>query len=306
VQRGAEGSTIKTHAQDDPFQATLTAAGLDTAILDRITTRQGAAPTTQAIGDVADPGASTQSARADHLHGEPAFAGTGAAATIARSDHTHVGGTFTPFDPKTTVYVTDDFLVIPSAGQQYVGDLGWRYNGAFSGPTPVLNHPGVIQMDTGTTSGTFASLAANPNGGIMRVDEATWDCLFIARLGQSDVNTTFRCGLAGSANALPSNGVYFEKLDADTNWFACTRASNVSTRTDMGQATNTNWRRLRVRRISGTQYGFTIDNGTEVVLTSGYPTAGTALGPMIQIVNSAAVTKYYQIDFFSMTVGVTR
>lgn len=103
LQRGAEGSTIKTHAVNDPIMATVTQASLAALI-----TEEGPQPATSvtgpdAFGAVSSTGTSTRYARQDHDHGLPAnpapgfvtpaiALGTaavgGAAASVIRSDAT--------------------------------------------------------------------------------------------------------------------------------------------------------------------------------------------------------------------------
>jgi hypothetical protein len=67
-----------------------------------------------------------------------------------------------------------------------------------------------------------------------RIGEWGWSLL----LTQADTNILVRVGVASEMTSdPPTDGVYFEKLAADTSWFRVGRASGTSTRDDTG------WRR---------------------------------------------------------------
>lgn len=121
--------------------------------------------------------------------------------------------------------------------------LAHRYKGSET------NRPGILRLDT-TAASSYASSNEFSNSGAL--DYSIGNIQFwIARLNTNDANTLVRIG-SGNSVALspPGNGVYFEKLDADTNWFCVTRAATVQTRTDSTVAVNTSFNTFMIARNS--------------------------------------------------------
>jgi len=105
--------------------------------------------------------------------------------------------------------------------------------------------------------------------------------------------TDLRFGFIGTATAAnpPTDGIYFEKLAADTNWFLVCRkdgAPPTQTRVDTGVAANNAFegRELfRLRRVDATTIGATVGSGSEVTSTTNIPTANQAnLDPFMGLV----------------------
>jgi hypothetical protein len=229
--------------------------------------------------------------------------GTANSSTFLRGD----GSWATPTgdDPATTTVFVDDFAG-QSTSSNSIGELGWASaNGSTSIGNPEANHPGTVTRSTSATINTLASMSLHATGGLMLGSE-TFDCIIIAKLDQTDADTQARFGLHGNIHGNPpTRGCYFEKLLADTNWFAVTRDATVQTRTDTGIAASTNWVRFRVRRVNGTTIGFAINGGTEITHTANVPTAD--LFPSLQIYNGAASAKTMTVDYFELRVtGMTR
>lgn len=83
-----------------------------------------------------------------------------------------------------------------------------------------------------------------------------------------DLRLGFRRDPAATSG-VTMDGMSLEKLAADTNYFVVARASGVETRTDTGVAFNaTTWIKLRIRMISSTSVGFTLNGGTEIVIST--------------------------------------
>jgi len=182
-----------------------------------------------------------------------------------------------------------------------VGQLGWIVSG---GTTTNLSsetaNPGLIRKATTAVSGTFAQLSLASSGN--NIDPASPHSIaWITRLNTNDANTTVRYGAFTSTTSAPANGIYIEKLDADTNWFCITRAGGVQTRTDSGVATSTSFTRFSyTRNSSGVM--FSINNSTNVCThTTNIPTS--FLNPAVQITNSSAADKTTDIDYFQLIIS---
>lgn len=208
-------------------------------------------------------------------------------------------------DYRTSICLKDEFLSGGTASGS-IGELGWQFsNGSLSQLASEANRFGLIRRDTSASSGTVASLhlyasATGINPALAHLVH------FEARLNTNDANTTVRLGERDSASANPpTNGIYLEKLDADTNWFCVTRASSTQTRTDSGVAVDTAFHTVKLTR-SGGGVQFSLD-GVNIcgAMTTNIPTA--FVFPSVQIVNSAAASKTIDVDYFALRLdGVVR
>lgn len=212
------------------------------------------------------------------------------------------GGTFPP-PPATQYYVNEEFNSGAAVAGQ-IGDLGWSFTGTVTHLNGETDHPGLWQVSTGTSSGTITRLSFFNASDNLFIPSAIFDGTWIAR-HTNDSATRVRIGVANSCfSDPPSDGMYFEKLSADTNYFRVTRSGGTQTRTDTTFATSTAFRRFRVRRIDGTTIGFTLDSNAEQTNTTNIPTTG--MNVCFQLVNSAAANKTLDADSFQMTIAVTR
>lgn len=204
---------------------------------------------------------------------------------------------------KSTIFQQDDFLA-GGTGSGTVGTMGWAVNGSITRIASESGRPGLYRLDTTAVITTSASLnyfnstALNPSN--------SHSILFSTRLNTNDANTTVRVGIGNGATVNPpTHGIYFEKLDADTNWFCVTRAGGVQTRTDSGVAVTTAFTNAYyTRNASGVTFG--IDNAPAVCThTTNIPT--TASTPFVYIINSAAASKTVDVDYHQiMVTGLTR
>lgn len=219
-----------------------------------------------------------------------------------RSDGTTVelgaaagAGTGRPFDPATTCFASDDFVTGPPATSTTGGALNWIGGGGGINASPLpgeANHPGITRLPTAAAVNNYAYLAGS--GVASFLPAATFDCTFIFRQNLADATNGIRIGVGSLWSSEPVNGVYLEKLAADTSWFGTARAASVSTRTAALAAADAGWHRVRVRRVSGTTVGFTLDALTEVTLATGLPTAAVGVG--MQIFNSGASAVIHTLD----------
>jgi hypothetical protein len=188
-----------------------------------------------------------------------------------------------------------------------IGELLWTTFAASAGTHAYVNatagHPGIFQFASSATSGSrnyMHQMVAPGAGNILPADY--FDVIFEVKLTQTDTNTVFRCGLGNSAEADPPvDGVYVEKVLADASWFGCNRAASSQNRTAALLTSDTAWNRVRIRRMSATQIGFTINALAEVALTTTIPT--TALQPFAMIGTGTTAIKSMQFDFIEINVG---
>lgn len=209
------------------------------------------------------------------------------------------------YDYRSIIELQDDFIS-GSTSSGLIGQLGWFSGG---GTTTKVNAEagrlGILRRDTSASSGTVAYTILD---GIQPVflTATTWDMRWIARANEFDANTKIRIGAAsGCTLTSTTNGAYFEKLDADSNWFATTLLTAVgTTRVDTGIAANATWRTLQIQS-TGTSFIFLVDGVVKATIATHIPLVG--IGPCAQIVNSAAASKTMDIEYFQLKVtGLNR
>ena len=201
-------------------------------------------------------------------------------------------------------YLLEDDFISGSTISTAIGVLGFSASGGTTTSiSAIANRPGILRRDTGAVSGTVAFLmlyssAAAIQVGIVKI-------IWICRLNNIDANTTCRMGATNTvALSQPVNGFYFEKLDADTNWFAVSRASGVETRVDTGVVVDVDFHTFKYESTS-VAVVFSIDGRIVATITTTIP--ATFMDPWVSIVNSAAAAKTVDIDYFQlMTVGQSR
>lgn len=196
---------------------------------------------------------------------------------------------------RSSIFLQEEFLGGSTASNS-IGALGWNAaNGTVSNLAGETNRFGIIRRDTSAVSGTVATLAINSGSAAATDPSLSHRILFASRLNTNDANTTVRIGALNSpALSPPANGIYFEKLDADTNWFCITRTGGVETRTDSTIAVNTSFNTFEYsRNSSGVQ--FRINNS--LVCTHTTNITATFINPGLHIVNSAAAAKTIDTDY---------
>lgn len=202
---------------------------------------------------------------------------------------------------QSSVFLQDDFI-LGTATSGSIGAIGWSGGGTITVRPSETNRPGIIRASTGAVSGTvsfisFNSLAITPS--LQHV--INWG----TRLNTIDANTTTRIGSGDPVSSNPpTDGIYFEKLDADTNWFCVTRAAGAQTRTDTGSAIAVAFDKLEYKRTTS-NVEFMIDNALVCTHTTNIPTS--PISALTQIINSAAAAKTIDIEYFQLVyTGIVR
>lgn len=209
----------------------------------------------------------------------------------------------TLYDYTTSVKIQDDFCG-GGTGTGSIGTLGWGTGGGTASyQVSESNHPCIVRKTTSAASGTFSYLYLPAVQASLLAGSV--DMTYVYRLNSNDANTTCRIGAMALINIAPTDGIYIEKKDADTNWFVVTRASSTETRADSGVAISTGWFTFRIVRTNSASVAFYI-NGTLVsTSTTNIPSAGLTIGA--QAVNSAAADKSYDVDYVEVTMsGLSR
>jgi len=212
---------------------------------------------------------------------------------------------FNPANPRQPYILSDDFLFASTESGE-IGDLGWGFtNGTWTLANAVTNHPGICRRASTAVIDAVASAypgggGATPNMNFDQLREMNW----VVRVPTTIANMDIRIGLSNDFTANPPlNGAYFEKLTADTNWFGIGRVSNVETRTDTGVAAAADaWVNFRLRRVSATVLGFSVNNGAEIQVAGNMPIDSTALLPGFHIIPKALSARSLDTDFFSMVL----
>lgn len=213
-----------------------------------------------------------------------------------------VAGSRVPY--ATTSYTFDDFIG-GTNGSGNIGQIGWNTAGGnVNTPAAEANHPGIIGRNSGATANTYAWTRLI--FGCMASD--LFDLIYLFRMdaGSAGTDTLVRLGLGTTGTANPdTDGVYLEKLAADVNWFFVTRVGGVQTRIDSTIAVTANvWIKVQMRRINGTQIGFRLATGAEVILTTNLPTI--SLLPFFAVMGTTTTARGLGVDFFDLQVAVTR
>jgi hypothetical protein len=232
----------------------------------------------------------------------------GAGFRWARAD----GTTTVRRDNRTSSSLHDDFHTVATASGS-IGALGWSGGATLVGYTAsTAGHLGINYITCAASIGAKNSIYLGPNA--LLLPSVAFDAAFIVGLYDKDSDTGNRVGFTSDPTAAlaspASDGIYFEKLAADTNWFAVCRASGTQTRTDTGIATTSlSYVHLRIRRASASRIEFTIGNPTNqqptVSTSTNVPTA--ALGAFFSIETAANTAKRMNIDLFDLEIiGQTR
>ncbi len=210
------------------------------------------------------------------------------------------------YDP-TIIYEQDNFLSGNATSGQ-VGKLGWVWSGAsLTMLASEAGRPGIVRGVTAATNpsnGAF-HVRATASAGIILPADQPWEIGWMVRPrlnGGAAGSTVIRVGMSNdpTTGTTPSNGVYFEKLDTDTNWFFVTRSGAAETRTNTGVAfADDTFVRFRIRResTSGNMIG-QINAGTDISHSATLTT--TALLPFCSMRTVEAVAKHIDAKLFYM------
>lgn len=196
---------------------------------------------------------------------------------------------------RNSVYLSDEFYGgTTSTGN--IGSIGWSIGAGTATPSGgTVNNPGFYRLDTTAVINTLARIFSQST--TINTLNKNHSELTIVRLNTNDANTIVRIGDSdGFSASPPTNGIYFEKLAADTNWFVVTRAAGVETRTDTGVAVNTSFNTFAFS-VTSASVIFQLNYTTVATHTTNIPTSTTGLNGWF-ITNTAAASKTLDIDYW--------
>ncbi|MCS6946260.1 MAG: LamG domain-containing protein [Steroidobacteraceae bacterium] len=192
------------------------------------------------------------------------------------------------------------------------GQLGWFntasgtavYTTTFNG---VAGHIGVIELQTGTTSGNAhgMQLGQAATNGIARAQDILYTGYLVAI--PTITTVTVRIGVAQDATSAThgTDGYWFEFDPAGSaNWRVNTRASSTSgTLTDTGVAvTAGNWYLLEAFQFSSSDLQFYINGSRVATFTSNIPTT-VAVTPSFRVTTNTTAARNLRIDWFKMRIA---
>ncbi len=111
-------------------------------------------------------------------------------------------------------------------------------------------------------------------------------------------------GLFDDANNPPTNGIYFRRLNGAAWTPVCKNGGSTTTGTTTAYSSNT-WYTLKIRKVSATEVGFTVNTGTEVVISTNIPTGYMNCGIIIVNNTAGSSVRYLKLDFFSLKIGTS-
>lgn len=205
------------------------------------------------------------------------------------------------YNYRSTLEVQDDFT---NGGTTNLtaGMLGWTLAGGnTTAPSSTTTRIGLLRRDTSAVINTLAYLSMNGSTASVITHAHPTTMTWVLQLDQVDANTTIWLGAANSASvSVPNAGMWFEKRDADTNWFCVTRNSPNQERNDSGVAVAVAYTTFRIVSTS-TQVQFYINDALVCTNTTYLPP--TYINPGLLITNSAAAAKTVTVDYFELKIG---
>jgi hypothetical protein len=249
------------------------------------------------------------------FHSDPTNLGGWEARILDLENNPSGGGGIDPTDPTQPILIWDNFI------QQSNGDeSGTVLPYSFAGPprptssktlTPTgliiyeanseTDHIGIVQVTLEQLVGSgYLNLVNAPT-----LDSFVFDDLntiyFIIKTENPTDSYKIKLGLfADIAN--PTQGIYFEGTSG-ANWVPTTDDGTASTGTTTALASST-WYTLKIQKKSATSVGFTVNTGTEVVLSTNIPTSFLTCGVYFEnTTGSPSEDISFKLDFFSLKLG---
>ena len=203
----------------------------------------------------------------------------------------------------TSPVIWDDFMTGMNTAGQY-GELGWYWvNSAVLAKSGEPNRPGIFGL-TGCGAATTCVLFPNVSAYFVQYQNVT-SVQWIYRSTTVANQPKRRIGLATHITNDPaSDGVYFESLTADANWFCVSRAGAAETRYDTGIAFSSNtWIKFEIRPSASSAACY-IDNVLVASPVLTIPAATVTLMPLIHHVG-AGTASAFDVDYFRLSLTTT-
>lgn len=211
-------------------------------------------------------------------------------------------------------WVKEDFFAGTGGTSGAIGECGMSFVGG--GTTTNLNgndvnHPGIIQRNTGATTNTSTGIALGVQGGFNpvwtmhnQVFQVTW---IVKNDAAAFTNFMQRVGIGNSLTAdPPTNGVYFENVTgaSATTWNVVVKGSSTTTNTTT-ITIDQNWHRYDITNDGADNFSFYIDDVLAATL-SATPALTTASSPTAMIRCTSAESKTLTYDYMAFFWQTTR
>jgi hypothetical protein len=205
----------------------------------------------------------------------------------------------------TSPMVWDDFIS-GHTNTGTVGQLGWGPSNATATLTGAANRPGIVTTTLAAT--TTGALIASSNYNIPL--STVSDAVFIAAFPTAANVPDCRVGLFSTSGAAVPNddAVYFERLAADTNWFAVTRngADPNFTRIDTGVAFSAGtYISFEINHPAANVWQFLINGASVATAAATLPAETTLSIPMFGLTTNGTAAAI-SVDYFKMSLTTTR
>jgi len=242
---------------------------------------------------------------------------TGSALDCVKVDGTSgacgTGGSSDPFDRSVARWVEEFASGLATAGN--VGSLGWTFsNNNGSSSVSLLegeaDHPGIVKVKTGTTSGNDSSMALRNGIGvndIARFDNtAGWEFQWLVRPTQV-TDVAHWIGLGAYGQPFASSGSIAVKFDtnaSDATWIFQNCNGTCGTAASTVTPVAGTWYLIRIRSLVAGTILFSVNGESEVSISSNLPTA--TLSPGISVRTRTAAESSLDVDWFAGQMTVTR
>lgn len=210
-------------------------------------------------------------------------------------------------------WVKEEFLAGTGGTSGAIGESGMSFIG--SGSTTNLNgsdvnHPGVVQRATGTTTNTTTGIALGVQGGFNPVYTLNGQVFKITWIIQNNsallTNFNMRVGIGNSmATEPPSSGVYFENVTTASaaTWTLVVKSTSTTTNTTT-VTIDGSWHRYDIVSDGSNTFSFYIDDTLAGTVSATPSTAANSPSAIIRC--TAAESKSLIYDYMSFFWQTTR
>jgi hypothetical protein len=203
------------------------------------------------------------------------------------------GGAFTPASP---FLFLDDFI----CNANNVGIYPWDVTGGISLVEGIANHPGIAEINIGSNlDGIVATKSLTKRPFVLGdIDEI----YFTVRFLDTNNDATVRFGVVLNYEEGYS-GIGFEKVDGNNyvNGYARYPQGELPIPiTTSLVIPGTNWHTYKCRKISDTSAAFSVDGGSEVILSGNFPGADMPVVPAIVRTDTNGTARLMQVDLIAV------
>jgi len=199
-------------------------------------------------------------------------------------------GTVTPYPFFGSPRPTSSQVLTPSSLQVFEAASETNHIGIVQVVLPQANVSGVLSLvnDPGTNSFTFTDFNV---------------AYFIIKTESPTDNYNIKLGLFDDVNT-PSQGIFLNGTKG-ANWIPTVNDGTTATGATTALA-NSTWYTIKIEKKSSTSVGFTINGGTEVVLSTNVPTGYLSCGVRFENTTVSPTEDIsFLIDFFSLKLKDT-